>query len=111
MNETTQIFAVSDPKEFDGNPNEVAGRACQQASGVARVLAKAIKDAEPMVQNSQLTRNLQETPKDARAAEWSSTLLAQKLRAAAELAEDLERTMAQLAQAASFDPKAPLPKD
>lgn len=107
----TRTFTVADPRQFDGDPFEVAERACAQAQAVARVLASCVTGAEVMARNAELTRNLAETRDDARATEWDSSAQAQKFRALAEEAESAERTLGQLSRAAGFNPKTPLPKE
>lgn len=107
----TRTFTVADPRQFDGDPFEVAERACAQAQAVARVLAACIQSAEIMARNAEMSRNLAETRDDARATEWDSSTQAQKFRAQAEAAEEAERVLGQLSRAAGFNPKAPLPKE
>ncbi len=107
----TQTFVVGDPRHFDGDPFEVAERACEQAAAVARVLAGAIRMAELMARNAEMTRNLQVTKDDAGAARWDPSPQAQRFREHAEAADNAERVLRQLSKAAGFNPKAPLPME
>lgn len=107
----TQTFVVGDPRHFDGDPFEVAERACKQAEAVSRILTGAIQLSELMARNAEMTRNLQETKDDARAGEWDSSRQAQKFRALIEASENTSRLLEQLSKAAAFNPKGPLPKD
>lgn len=111
MTETIQTFTVADPKEFDGDPFEVAERACAQAAAIAKILEASVKAAESMALNAQMTRNLQETPANARAEEWPESVYAKRLQEALKAAAGIEKVMTQVGRAAGFNPKAPLPKD
>lgn len=107
----TQTFVVADPRQFDGDPFEVAERACLQAAAVADVLEAAIQSAELMARNAEMTRNLQETKDDARAAEWDGGAQHKRFEEALSHAADVGRALNQLSKAAGFNPKAPLPKE
>jgi hypothetical protein len=93
-------FAVADPRTFDGDPYEVAERACAQAAGLARILATCIQTANIMARNAQLER--EENP-DAQA--WEDSPQHRKLAQAHIQAKEIERTLNVSAKAAGFDPR------
>lgn len=111
MPDLTKTFAVADPLHMDGDAFEVAERACSQAAAVAGILATCVEGAATMARNAELSRNLQETPTNARAEEWDKTIQQRKLLAAHDAAVKVASTMTQLSAAAGFNPKAPLPKE
>lgn len=98
-------FTVVDPRTFEGDPFEVAERACLQAQAVARILSASIEPAHHMARNAQLSRNLQDTPNDARASEWEDSAQSRQFARLHAEAKKIERQLGQLAKAAAFDPK------
>lgn len=101
------VFVVVDPRTFDGNPYDVASRACLQAQSVARVLAECIDSTAIVARNAQLERNLHETPKDARAGEWEDSPQSRQFNKLYAEAKKIEQQLDTLRKAASFDPKHP----
>lgn len=106
---STQQFTVSDPRDFDGDPYDVAKRACLQAGAVARVLKDTVADARVMVRNAELERQMARDEQPSAIA-FEDSIHATKLDTVAEAAEAAEKALAQLARAAGFNPKAPLNK-
>lgn len=102
-----KTITVADPLTFDGTPYEAAGRACAQAAAVAEIALDLTKQAQVMARNAQLSRNLLETPEDARASEWPESAQARSFDKAAEAAEEVVARLETLTRAASFDPKHP----
>ena len=102
-----QHFVVSDAREMEGNPFEVAERACQQAAGVAGVLFECIEGAELMARNSFMERNLQEDPAAPRAAEWDGTPEGKRFVSVKQQASDLAVALRALAKASAYDPRRP----
>lgn len=49
-------FTITDPRNFDGNPMQVAGRAMRQAEGITEILVKYMDAAERMALNAELER-------------------------------------------------------
>jgi hypothetical protein len=49
-------FVVADPRTFEGDPFEVAGRAVDQAGALATLLEQAVEDAYVMARNAELER-------------------------------------------------------
>jgi hypothetical protein len=100
-------FSITDPRHFDGDPFEVAERACRQAEAVARVLATATQTATIMARNAELERNLMTTPEDARAEEWEDSLQARRLAQVHKASKQVERALGVLGKAAGYNPKRP----
>ena len=100
-----QKFAVADPATFEGTPYEVAERALRQARAIVKVAHSTLADSEVMVRNAQLSRNLVETPDEARADEWPENIQARKLHAALEKLDEVSSELSTLARAAGYDPK------
>lgn len=105
-----QQFSVVDPRTFDGDPFDVAGRACLQAEAVARVLADCIDATAIMARNAQLERNLLDTPSDARASEWEDDPQSRRFNALFAETKRIEQGLSALRRAASYNPRRP-PKE
>lgn len=104
-----RTFSVVDPRTMDGNPYDVAERAAKQAAGIAALLAQTIEEAELMIRNAELSRQLVfEQDPDPEA--WANGPQAAKLKEAFASAEAIHRSLAALARAAGYDPLHP-PKD
>lgn len=113
MSEHQTTITYLDPRyfeEFDGDPFEAAGKAMDQARNVAKLLRRALDDAEVLVRNAELERNLQETPHDARAETWDDTAQARRLAALKLEADAIAKSLLGLRTAATFNPKRP-PKE
>lgn len=100
-------FSVTDPRHFDGDPFEVADRACKQAEAVSRVLATAATTATIMARNAELERNLYTTPEDARAEEWEDSVQARQFAQVHKAAKQVERALGILGKAAAYNPRNP----
>lgn len=103
----TNQFVVADPTTFEGTPYEVASRALKQTEAVVGVAIDALERAEPMILNAQLSRNLLETPEDARAREWDGSPQAIKLTTIAEHLAAAIKQIRVLERASSYDPRNP----
>lgn len=111
MTTNLTTFTIADPLHFDGDAYEVAERASKQASAVARALAGTVDSAATMARNAQLSRNLTETPDDARADEWEDSAQSRRFSRVHHQVKEIETALTQLSAAAGFNPKAPLPKE
>lgn len=110
MNPTEQ-FAVTDPRTFDGDPFEVAARACRQAEAVARILAQVAEGAELMARNAEMERNLIASGgEEAGASLWDGSPQARQFRKIIEEGREAEQRLKVLGKAAGFNPKRP-PKE
>lgn len=106
MTHDTQTIIVADPRTFDGNPYEVAYRACHQAAAIAGILQKSIADAEVMARNAEMERNLIDS-EDPRAADWDDSPQGKRFAELSGHAQRSAQVLETLARAASYDPKHP----
>lgn len=104
MTHEPKTFTVADPRTFEGDPFEVAERACKQTEAVARVLVGTVETANLMARNAQMERNLIEDD-DAKAAEWDTSIHGKRFANLIEQARDIERQLGILGKAAAFNPK------
>lgn len=106
MTHQTHTLAVSDPREFDGNPYEVAERAIRQLQGLAKLIELSLPATDKMARNAQMERDIAlDLPADA--ASWPQSPQARLLARIAEQNADHVRVLEQLAKAVAFDPKHP----
>lgn len=103
----TKSFTIADPRTFEGDPYEVAERACRQAAALARLTGGAIDSARVMARNAQMERDLAATG-ECDAPGYDESPEGKRFAAAREAATALEKNLAVLARAARFNPKAPL---
>ncbi len=106
MTHEPRAFVVTDPRTFDGNPYEVAGRACAQAKAVAAILAECVETALIMGRNAEMSRREQASG-DPGAKEWEDSPPGRKFARAHADVKRIERDLAVLGTAMSFDPKHP----
>lgn len=104
MTHEPKTFTVADPRSFDGDPFEVAERACKQPEAVARILSHVAETANLMARNAQMERNLLDGD-DAKASDWDESIHGKRFAAACEKARQLEKEFRLLGQAAGFNPK------
>ena len=103
-----KTLTIADPRNMEGNPYEVAERACLQIVGLARVLNQQIDLVNLMARNAEMERALATTG-DCKiaAATWPETGQALKLKAVQALLDQIEKEMTIVSRAASYDPKHP----
>lgn len=106
MTHEHQAFVVTDPRTFDGNPYEVAGRACAQAQAVAVILAQCVETALIMGRNSEMSRQ-EEATGDPSARDWEDSPAGRKFARIHADVKKAERDLAVLGTAMSYDPKHP----
>lgn len=102
-----KTFTITDPGSHEGTPYEVAEAALRQVSGLVELASQTLVQAEAMVLNAQLSRNLYETPEDARADEWDDGIQKRKLAEVAASLDEASRQLSLLARAAAYDPQNP----
>jgi hypothetical protein len=110
--EDTKTLTVADPRTFDGDPFDVAGRACEQARALAALTAHSIESVEIVARNAQMTRWLAETDgEDAKASEWDDSpqgrqfkQITEALQAVGEDLDEVARRLGTLAKAAAYKP-------
>lgn len=98
---------MTDPREYDGNPYEVAARAVSQAEAVARILASTIDSARIMARNAEMERELHRG-EDPNAPAFDDSAQGRRFEAAAASATAIQKELRVLGQAAGYNPKTPL---
>ena len=104
MTHNTQTFTLVDPRTFDGDPYEVAERACQQAEAIVRLASKAAEDAGVMARNAELSRQ-EDTGGAIDATAWEDSVHGRKFAGAHRDLKQVERSLGTLATAAGYNPK------
>ena len=104
---THSTFTIQDPRQFDGDPYQVAERAIQQLRGVVAEAEKLMASTVLMIRNADLERTLAlgNTLGDV-AAEWPESPQGRKL---AEIEKELAGIQARLTllqAAAAWNPKS-----
>lgn len=107
MSDSTQQFAVADPRTFDGDPFEVAERAVRQAAAVASVLSAAVEGAYIMARNAELERQLIASG-DCDAVAWEESAQNKRWASVNEDVATIQKNLTVLVRAAGFNPRAPL---
>ena len=106
MTHEPRAFVVTDPRTFDGNPYEVAGRACEQAKSLAAILAECVETALIMGRNAEMSRQ-EEATGDPSARGWEDSPAGRKFARAHADIKRIERDLGVLGTAMSYDPKHP----
>lgn len=106
MPDLTQTFTVADPRTFDGDPYEVAFRACHQASAIAGILVKSIEDANVMARNAEMERNLIDSD-DPKAGDWDQSPQGRRFEELSVQVDNVRLALEALAKASSYNPKKP----
>jgi Ni,Fe-hydrogenase I large subunit len=106
MTADPQTYTVVDPRTFDGNPYEVAGRAMRQLASLVEQMQALAPATSLMVRNAYMERNLAEG-KDAGAKEWPESAQGRMISTVTEELSILQRQLNALAKAGEFDPKHP----
>lgn len=105
MTHKTESFVVADPRQFDGDPYEVAERAVAQLEGVLRVFDATVPATVLMVRNAELERQLAGGD-DPDVKLFDESLQGRKWTDVRDQIEVLRRDLALLRRVASFNPKA-----
>jgi hypothetical protein len=102
---TTKTFKLTDPRDFDGNPYEVAERAVGQLTGITKLLVDTIDPAEIMFLNAYMERQGALGQEVDAAAYYDSPEYRNWLRVK-ERATEIHRTLTVLQRSAGYNPKA-----
>jgi hypothetical protein len=107
---STITYTYHDPsRTFDGTPYEAAGLAIDQASAVAKLFQRALRDTAIQVRNAHLQRDLDLG--DAPNAEaWETSAQKRLLDSFSSQTSEIQARMKLLRRAAAYDPKNP-PKE
>lgn len=109
MSHEPKTFTITDPRLYDGDPFDVAQRACLQAAALARLLTQSLEGANVMARNAQMERELQ-AEDEPNAAGWPDTAQGRRFAKLIQLSKEFEQVLALLAKASSYNPKKP-PKE
>lgn len=101
----TRTFSVADPRTFEGDPYEAASRGVKQLDGVLAVAEALFPATLKMARNADLERAFA-YGQDPQGAEWPNTPVGKKYVAFEEQLAEMRKTLAVLAKAAAFNPKA-----
>ena len=104
LTQTTQTFTVVDPRTFDGDPYEVAARACQKAEALTKLSAKAAEWASIMARNAELSRQ-DDGEGRMNVVAWEDSVQGRKFAGAHRDLKKVERDFQTLTAAAGFNPK------
>lgn len=102
--DTIRTLTVADPATFEGTPYEVAERALRQVAAIVQIAEVELARSEVMVRNAELSRNLADTPDDARAGEWDDSVQARAIRSISDELNATFRRLTTLSKAAAYDP-------
>lgn len=107
---STRTITYHDPSRcFDGSPYDAAGAAAEQAGNVITLAQLAVNDTNIQARNAWMQRNL-DSGLPANGEGWDDDPQAKALREALASLVEAARKMKIIRVAASYDPKAPLPK-
>ena len=107
---STRTITYHDPSRcFDGTPYEAAGAAAEQAGNVITLAQLAVSDTNIQARNAWMQRNL-DNGLPANGEGWDDDPQAKALEAALESLTQAARKMKVIRAAASYDPKAPVPR-
>lgn len=109
MTETQTTYTYTDPRNFPGDPFEVASAALAQAAAAAKLLQKALDDANVMARNAEMERQLYRG-EEPDAFAWESSALGRKLAALGDETAAIQRGLVPIQRAAGFNPRNP-PKE
>lgn len=104
MTHQPKHFTIIDAHTFEGDPYEVAERACRQAAAVAAVLEGCLEPAEQMARNAYMERNLQ-AGLEPSADEWEATPEYKRWASLREEVAALVKRLSALAVASGYNPK------
>jgi hypothetical protein len=99
-------FSISDPRDFDGDPFEVAERAARQSLALVDLLTDSLASADVMARNAEMERQLLRA-EDADAPGWEGTPQGRQFKAAEQDVKNLRTRLGVLARAAGFNPRKP----
>lgn len=106
----TRTITITDPREFDGDPYQVASRAVAQIKGLTLLLAENLDAVDKMARNAELERLLSGGIEAAElreiAAAWPESPQGRKLSTAAERLNDIVTDLTSLEKAVAYNPKS-----
>lgn len=106
MTQNPTTFTITDPRTFDGDAFEVAGRAVAQLGALALIAEKSIEATKIMVRNAELERQCQRG-EDVDAPGWPNTPEGRKWADVEASLAKLNTDLKVLQRAAAFNPRKP----
>lgn len=106
-----QVAIVIDPRDFDGDPYQVAQRAVAQARALATILAENLDAVSKMARNAELERllavgGLTADELRVKAHAWDDGPQGRSLTELSESAQTIAKRLAVLEKAVSYNPKS-----
>lgn len=105
MPKEPKSFVVTDPREFDGDPFEVADRAAAQAESLLTLTSEAVDDAYVMARNAEMERQGGDG-----ASEWPESAAGKRWQSVIDRLPEIRLDLSVLRRVAAFNPKRP-PKE
>ncbi len=99
-------FVIADPRDFDGNPFEVASRAVAQIEGLLALAEGAIPAAELIARNAEMTRRI-DLGGEPEGDRWAGEPQGRQWALLREEIVAIRRRLRTLKSASAFDPKHP----
>jgi hypothetical protein len=106
MSTLERHFTVADPRDFDGNPFEVAERAIAQLEGLLVIADDLLPKSELMARNAEMTRRI-DLGGDPEGDRWAGEPQGRQWQAVREELSTLKRRLRTLKATAGWDPKDP----
>jgi hypothetical protein len=103
----TKTFTITDPRDLDGDPYEVAAKAVAQAEALTMLTQNAVKDAFVMARNAEMERQILATG-EPDAAAFEQGPHGRKFEAAIQALTEVITDMHLETRAAGFNPKGKL---
>lgn len=101
---------LPDPREFDGDPYQVAERAIQQLAGILDAFDALVEPTDLMLRNAELERlmalGVEGDDLRTQARAWPESPQAARLKGAQDLIREQKEALVVLSRAARYDPKA-----
>lgn len=106
MTQNPQHFTIVDPRDFEGDPFEVADRAVAQLQGLVALTDEAIESARLMARNAELERQCQRD-EDCDAVGWDDTAEGKRWAKVRVNLGVVKADLGILRRVAGFNPKRP----
>jgi hypothetical protein len=104
MPQEPKQFVVTDPRDFDGNPYEVAKRATEQATSLLEITQTSIADASVMARNAEMERQFMDGG-EPDAGAWEASAAGRRWASLDQILWDVRNDLVFLGRAAGYDPK------
>src|SRR4051812_40886027 len=99
-------FVVTDPRDFDANPYEVAEKAIGQLEGLMLLTKQAAPPAELMARNAEMTRRI-DLGGEPEGDRWVETPQGRQWRALNDELDALLKRLGVMKAASGYDPRHP----